>query len=331
VDSSVRNLALTLSVQSGAENFKYVDVYFEDYLYSDIQVFVRITSTASGLFAQVNGEGEVIALTPSTKYEGYTMSYDVLLDAFEFSSRLVVKNDANGKKFNGFPSNRINVRFDVHGVSGETKICVAELGLFGLLSQFDANGTIQQYEDKAIPTIVSEGSFRDNSFVYGTVAYFPAIEARTALSGLTTAKLTVTSPSGKVIIDNQNAYNDYSFTIDEYGSYKVVYSVPFRSTTYKFNYTVRVFKEIFPEISLKTALKESYKVGTTVTIPEVVVSGAGKKLTTKCYIMLPDSSLVSVKAGDKIKLETCGVYKLQVIVMDEYNVTFEMWEFKVEG
>ncbi len=331
VDNSVTKLPITLAVVADKANFEYVDVYFEDYVYSDIRVFVRITYTADGLFGQVNGEGEVLPLAESVKYEGLTMTYNIPFNAFEFTSRLVVKKDVNGNVFNGFPSNRINVSFDIQGVSGETKICVSELGLFGMLSQFDDDGNLEKYEDKAIPTIVSEGNFRDNSFVYGTTAYFPAIEARTMLSGLTTAKLTVTSPSGKVILNNVNAYNDYSFKIDEYGTYKIVYSVPFRSTIYKFNYNARVFKEIFPEVSLKTKLQETYKVGTTLTIPEAIIDGAGEKLTTQYYIMLPDTSLVSVKAGDKIKLEECGTYKLQVVVIDEYNVTFETWKFKVEG
>jgi hypothetical protein len=46
--------------------------------------------------------------------------------------------------------------------------------------------------------------------------------------------------------------------------------------------------------------------------------------------MLPDTSLVAVKAGEEINLQIGGEYELQVIVIDEYNVTFETWKFNVE-
>lgn len=331
VDANTTKLALTLDVAEDKANFEYIDVYFEDYLYSDIRVFVRITKTADGLFGQVNGKGEPLALAASTKYTGYTASYNVEFNAFEFSSRLVIKEDLNGNTFNGFPSNRINVSFEFRGVSDEAQLRVTELGLLGLLSNFDNQGALVRYEDKTIPSVISEGSYRDNSFEFGTTVYLPAVEARTMFSGLTTAKITVTAPSGKVILSNQNAYNDYSFVIDEYGTYNITYAVPFRSTMYRMNYTARVFKNELPEASLKTELAETYKLGSKLTIPEIVLTGAGAKLTTQCYLMKPDLTLTSVKAGDEVTLDTLGEHTLQVVVKDEYNVTFKSWKFKVEG
>ena len=332
VDDFVTNLPITLAIAEEKANFDHVDVYFEDYLYSNICVFVRITRGKDGkLYGQVNGEGEVLLLPSSTRYTGQTMTYNAVLNCFEFTSRLVIKKDVNGEKFNGFPSNRINVSLQMSGVSGETQICVAELGLFGMAAQYDEKGVLQAYEDRVIPSIVSETSFRDNSFAFGSTAYFPAIEARTALSGLTTATISVISPSGKTLIREQNAYNDYSVKIEEYGLYKVVYTVPFLKGEQRFNYMVRVFKDELPEVALNTPLKDTYKVNEELVIPEILLNGTGKNTTVQCYLMKPNTSLVSVKAGDKVKLEELGNYTLQAIVKDEFNATFKTWTFIVEA
>lgn len=330
VDDTITKIPLTLNVLEDKANFEYVDVYFEDYLYSSISIFVRIIRTQEGLFAKVNNEGEWIALNQAEVYSGYTMEYNVPFKSFEFSSRMRVLKDVNGNEFKGFPSNRINVRFDIKGVSGETQLLVAEFGMFAMASQYKA-GNILPYEDRTIPSIVAESSFRDNSFEYGTRAYFPAIEARTALSGLTTAKITIIAPSGKVILQNKNAYNDYWIDINEWGNYKITYEVPFRSTIHKFNSNVQVFKDTLPEISLKENLAEAYSVGDKFIVPEAVVDGAGAKLQTEYYITLPDSSCVRVQVGGEYEFKKSGTYKLQVIVMDEYNTTSKIWKIKVVG
>ncbi len=328
--STATKLPITFYFEENKANFAYVDVYYEDYLYPEIQVFVRITKTKEGYFGQVNGEGENIRLNASGSYQGFEILYNVTNKTFDFSTSKTVKTDTNGNVFNGFPSKRVNVSFRLQGVTGETHMRISEMGAFGMLSSFNGE-TLMPFDDKTIPTIVSEKTFRDNTWLYGDEVNLYAIEARTALSGLTTAKLTVTAPSGKKVLNNVNAYNDYVFTADEYGTYQIQYSVPFRSTTYKFNYTARVFKEELPEISIAGEFAQTYKKGESLTVPQFNVTGVAEKHTLTIYLICPDLTMQKLSSGDSVELKQSGSYRLSITVSDEYNTTFKSWNIKVEG
>ena len=328
--NTTTKLPITFDFEENKANFEYVDVYYEDYLYSEIKVFVRITKKEDGYVGLVNAEGQSIPLNLSNTYKGYEILYNVKTNAFDFEMSKIIKTDVNGNPFNGFPSKRVNVSFKIHGATGETQMRISEMGAFGMLSSFDGE-TLLKFEDKSIPSIVSEKTYRDNTWLYGDVVKMYAVEARTALSGLTTAKLTVTAPSGKKILNNVNAYNDYEFTIDEYGTYQIQYSVPFRSTTYKFNYSARVFKEELPEINIEGEFAQTYKKGDSLTVPKFTVTGVEETHTLTIYLIYPDLTMKTLSAGESVVLEKCGSYRLSITVADEYNTTFKSWNIKVEG
>ena len=327
--STATSLPISLKVEEGKTQFEYVDVYYQDYVNPDICVFVRLMQGKDGLVAQVNGEGEKLALNTSKSYGVPEIVFNVETNAFDFATSKKVLKDVNGNEFNGFPSKRVNVSMEFRGVTGESTLCIAELGAYGMLATFE-DGKLKTFEDKAIPAIVSEKTYRDNTWKYGDKVTMYGIEARTALSGLTTAKITVTSPSGKKVLNNVNAYNDYEFTITEYGTYQIQYTVPFRSTLYKLSYSARVYKEELPEITIADGIAETYTQGASITIPKVTIANGGAKQKIEIYVIKPDLTMHLVSAGDSFTLDQIGAYRISVTFTDEYNIVFKSVKFKAE-
>ena len=331
VNDSVETMPLLVGKASDRELNGYLDIYYEDYLYPEIKFFVRVTYQNNAFYAKINGQGTAFLMQEASDLEdAYSLEYNMQYNSFEFENRLVVKTDVFGKEFNGFPSNRINVSFVFGGTDGKTGVIIRRLSSINLVSTYK-NGVIQKYTDRMKPQLVSEGSYLENSFEYGTTVYLPAMEARNVLSGLTTATVKVTAPSGTIVVEESNAYNAQSFVIEEYGEYMITYKTPFLTTTQTINNVFRVFQEKIPEVDIKGSLKQVYKVGETLTVPDVTVVDNTGEYSLEIFIARPDGSTEKVKVGDKFKLETAGYHKLKVMVIDQHNIIFRSWEFVVGG
>lgn len=311
--------------------FESVDVYFEDYLDARQSLYLRLRKTASGIMAQINGEGQEFVVVPATKHGGYTFSYTHLKRAFQFETSVLAQKTLAGEIFEGFKSNRVNMRFVFNGVMQPTMMRFYQIGVVTFLSSFDAQNNLMNYVDSMFPVLVGEHSYLENSFKYGTTALIPGLEARTALSGGCINTLTITAPSGKVILSNVNGYNDYEIKLTEYGDYEIVYTVPFRATTKKYKYSFRVFKEDPPVIEIKTPLEKTYAYGESISLPEVTVTNVSNDYTVEYFISTPNGTMTALADGESITLNSYGTYVVSVFVTDEYNVTFKIWTFKVEG
>lgn len=315
--------------QAQADAFESIDVYYTDYENSDICVFVRLTKDNDTVYAQINGMGE--RYTVSKANGQYNIAYMKTTKTFSFASKKVVKTTAGGNDFNGFTSKLFNVRFVFNGVTQATQLNVYNLSALTLRSSYASDGvTLKKYTDNSRPSLVSEKTFRDNSMELGSIMFIPAIEARTALSGLLTARITVTSPSGKKIVDDQNAYNDQSFKLQEFGDYKIIYTVPMGLGMEDIIYSFRVYPMATPEIMQSNTFAESYKGGAKITIPKITVSGM-TDYEINCYLVKPDYTREKVEIGEKFTLTQYGTYRLEIVVTDEFNTVYKCWTFKVEG
>lgn len=315
---------------SPAGTCEYVDVYFEDYLNPEQRVFLRLKQKASGVTVQINGEGVAFSPIVATKHSGYTMKYNHYEHKFEFADDVLVKETMYGEVFKGFESNRVKVSFAFNGVNEETSFQLYELGSLTFLSEF-STGELKEYVDNTYPLLVSERSYLENEFTYGETVVIPAMEARTALSGLCTATLTITSPSGKKIMRDENAYNDVEVELTEYGTYKMVYSVPFRAGRKTYQYTFRVHQNEVAKVELTEQLNDSYRIGESITIPEAVVTGATGEYTVTYALSTPNGLQTHLQAGASVELKEYGTYVLSVYVQDKHNIVANIWTFKVEG
>lgn len=327
LDANTTEVPFVLDISSPEMNFSSIDVYMSDYFNPQQALFVRITKLSGVLYAQLNGEGARIAIAQNEKSQ-YTFSFEPQTRKFYFSIPILAKMTDGGETFEGFTSNRMNMSLKFNGVVKETSLQIYQLSILEFQSSF-SNGQQLTYTDMLFPILVSQGTYLNNSFDYGSEAYIPAVEARTLLSGSRPAKITITSPSGRKLVDSGNGYNDYKIKLDEYGVYTLTYVVPFRNTTRKTNYTFRVFKEEPHEISFSEQLHDTYKLGMKLIIPDVAVTGAIGECTTQYVLINPNHAIQAVAAGDQIVLDIAGEYSLTVLVEDKHNIVTKTWYFKV--
>ena len=330
VDKNSSTFPFVFNMEASSIAFDSVDVYFEDNKNAEESVFIRIRKDSSaGYSAQINGEGATFALTQSKEVDGYQLEYNRTLRAFQFEQRVTVKETSAGAPFNGFTSGQVNVRFAFNGVTQTTKIKIYKMSTISFLSSYE-DGKLMEYVDVMFPIMIwSNGSYLSNDFTYGKEITLPGIEIKTPLSGGCKGELTVLSPSGKKVIDKANAYDAHTLTLDEYGTYKMTYTVPYRHTTRKYNYSFRVTKEETAEIALAGEWQTTRKIGETFALPNVTVTGAAEGYTVECYLVTPDGATKAIT--EALTLEQYGTYYFRVMVTDKHNVVTKSWKFTVEG
>lgn len=329
IDVNAPTFPLIFNVEASAIAFESIDVYFEDYVNEQESVFIRLRQTSSGLLAQVNGTGTSFSLNKAESYDGYTFEYNRTFHSFQFTDKVIVLENAQGEPFDGFSSDQVKVRFVFNGVRQETKLRIYKIGTISCLSYFE-KGQLVEYVDTMFPLLIwSNGSYQANDFVYGKEITLPGVEFKTPLSGEFAGTLAIVSPTGNKIVENHNAYDAYTLTLDEYGTYQMTYTVKYARGTRKYRYTFRVNKEEVPVIELTETWTEGYKIGDTFTLPKIAVTGAAADYTVDYFLVTPSGTTSFCE--EKTTLNEYGTYEFRVMVTDEYNVVTTTWRFTVEG
>ena len=310
-------------------NFEYIDITFTDFVNSAKNLFIRLTEQNGVVYAQLNATGNKAVLTPSSE-DGleYRIVYSSVFGAF--SPLFTIDEYANECKFDFFPSGLLYVSFDFVGVSEPSSVKMLEIGGNKLLSFFSA-GELEEYEDYMLPTLIREKTIYDLPLTYGTVVTVPKIMAASVFSGVTWAEITVTSPSEKVLISKANAYNENDIRLEEYGSYVISYEVGYLSASQTITEVFNVRKENPVEISFKDSLKDTLKVGDSIVIPELNITGMEAECETRIYLLTPDFAISEIKVKDKISFEKRGIYKITVMTSDKFNTYSKVFEIRVEG
>ena len=310
-------------------NFKYVDIGFTDFVNSEKQVFIRVTEEKGELYAQLNATGNKVVLTPSSE-DGleYRIIYNSVFGAF--SPLFTIEEYASGHKFDLFPSGLIYLTFDFVGVSKPSSVQMLEIGGNKLLSFFNSKGEIEEYEDYAPPRLIREKTVYDLDLTYGNVITLPKVMATSVFSGFTWAEVTVTSPSGKVLVNQANAYNENDIRLEEYGAYTIAYKVGYLKSSQTITEIFNVRKESPVEIAFKEGIKDTVKVGDSLVISELKITGMEADCETKIYLISPDFALKEVNVNDQITFGKRGIYKIIVMTSDKYNTHSKVFEIRAE-
>ncbi len=311
-------------------NFEYVDISFADFVNPTKSIFIRLTESRGILYAQLNGLGDKVVLTPvSEGGSEYSISYNSGFGSFR--PLFTIDEYSNGYDFDFFPSSLIYLTFDFVGVSAPSSIQLLEVGGNKLLSFYDGNGEVEEYEDYAMPTLIREKTIYDLALTRGTVVTVPRITVASVFSGFTWAEITVVAPSGKVLVNGANAYNDNDILLEEYGAYTITYKVGYLGASQTITEIFNVRKETPVGISFKETVKNTIEVGDKIVIPELNITGMEEDRETKIYLITPDFAIREVKEKEKLTFEQQGIYKLIVVTSDIFNTYSKVFEITVEG
>lgn len=311
-------------------NFEYVDIRFADFGNQSKNIFIRLTEEREVLYAQLNALGNKVVLTPSSEDGSeYKITYNSVFGSF--NPLFTLDEYSNGYKFDFFPSGLIYLTFDFVGVTEPTSIRLLEIGGNKLLSFYNAEGEVEEYEDYSVPMLIREKTIYDLPLTYGTVVTVPRILVASVFSGFTWAEVTVAAPSGKVLVNGANAYNENEITLDEYGAYTITYKIGYLGGSKNITEIFNVRKDNPVEIAFKKNIEDRVKVGDKIVIPELKITGMEENCQTQIYLISPDFSIRQIKEKEKISFEKRGVYKITVMTSDKFNTYSKVFEIRVEG
>ena len=164
-----------------------------------------------------------------------------------------------------------------------------------------------------------------NLMINNFKASIPQAIAYDFISGVKYVQVTVTAPSGKVLVENADiTQGDLRFEVDEIGTYKVAYlACDGSSKTTPKNFNVRVMDRQPPEMTLLGKMPETGSVNKSVTLPKVRLKDnetATEDLRFYIYYVAPDGEIVQVK-DYKFTPKQKGLYMVVYFAQDSDGAT----------
>lgn len=249
-----------------------------------------------------------------------------------------VFTNLNGNKWNGFSNNTCWLTVEIEDtVETTNEISIERVN----------NQLFYQYKRFKIfnesPEIYQRDISGDNKL--NNVVSLPNIVVADVFATYATVKLVVKTPTGEYVVSEDGTtlnescdpFNEYSFVLNEYGSYYIAYSVEddLGGANYFKEYNINVIDNMAPIITLDTTRNTRFKLGDEVKIADYTVKD-DVTATENCKVFIiiarPDLKKVvcPIDGSDAMKFEMKGEYTVWISVTDEANnMTFASYKVSV--
>lgn len=241
--------------------------------------------------------------------------------------------NVDGTPFTGFASGRVMIKVTFNDVVGESAMTISRLGNQTFYADYDRAGNLLDFEDEIRPQIFLKSDVAD-TLTYGQTATVPLADAFDVLDTTVEVFVTLTSPSGKTLLNRVPANEVHTFVADEYGTYRVSYSAQDASGNRQTaNYSIKLSDLQSPTITLSSSAPITAKLGSTVTLPSFSVAD-NLDPNPKCsvFVTCPDMSIVAVDISKMtFTAPIAGKYKVVYYAYDESgNPAIRMVELTVQ-
>lgn len=231
---------------------------------------------------------------------------------------LLLNTYENGELFKGFSSTKVYASIVVEKASGDYTLNVRNI------SGQPMNTT---KKDRIKPLIVLTGDY-GGEYNINEIVTIPPAQALDILDPNIEFYLTVKTPSGQIVVDENNVsldnvdpYKTYYFKVSEYGYYNVSYMAKDSNNGQEkpMSYAIICEDKIAPTISFD--VDTITNVGEKITINNLKISDnhtSKEKLKTYVYLVMPNGENILMKEGYYSFIPNAkGVYKIVVTVYDE--------------
>ena len=228
-----------------------------------------------------------------------------------------VETYSDGSAFKGFPSGMVRLRFGFTGVSNGN----AGLNLMKISNQTMGKTNDNGRYDYIKPSI--EYSFPiDISVRFGAVTKLPAARLYDEFTPYMEVYLTVTSPSGKVLLDKVSGGKVNEFEVAERGAYLVEYTGQDSAGNVLYSsYVVRSEDIVAPTVALSVS-EITGKVGEEIVLPEAIVQDDVDEEVSLTIFVVNSRSETKMVEERKFIPEEAGKYTVRYFAMDSsYNCT----------
>ena len=311
-------------------NFKKVNVYLTDTIDETISIKVTYYMQGENAYFAVNDglAAKVPASASSIGTSTLVMNYkaDTMQVYPTLTKKTTVTHTLSGEAFNGFPSNRVYLDFELVEVSGSAQLFVQSINNQSIC-YWDGDFVEPQIFAKRVSGDVAKDSLVT---VYGGRAY-------DVFSNYVTLSLKVTDPTsqavttidGVVLNGNCDANRDYVIRVSSFGEYKIEFVAKDLNGNKKvLRYVFNVVDTVAPVVSLDTS-DASASLNETVTVRECAVSDdvtAKDKLVVYTFVMSPSEKMQTVQKGT-FEAKERGTYVVYYYCYDEIgNVTIASYK-----
>lgn len=253
---------------------------------------------------------EIVGSFFGTTVNPFTIKYDN--ESFEIcdyqDNVLTVLDKVNGKTWKGFSSEKVFVEIEfIDGVVGSA-ISISDINN----QTFNKNTK----KDRIAPQIFYQAI--DKVMNFGETLNVNAAKAFDVLGEVVSFTLTVTSPSGDVILDAVDARKTYTLTFNEYGEYYLKYKAEDDSgRNVTRSVPINIKNKQLPTITLNGSVQESANVKKAFKLPGATLEGAD---SVKLYVtVIAPNGYMTVLDGLEYTANAVGKYKVVYYAVDAYG------------
>ncbi len=298
-----RKLNVQFGINAEMSNYETISVIFRDIYDASAVAELKFRSSGTSVYASLNGGTEA-----SVKVSNGAIQIKYSAETKQFADSLGV---AIGTFKGGFKANSVYLTIKANGVYGETRIGVKNIN----------NQTINLINrDLQKPAITLSNEF-EGRYAAGSKVVIPAAYAYDVLSSIGEVIVKISDEATGEVYLEQSAMSDITFTPENLGYYKVVYSVKDSAgNNGKLEKIFTVYDAVKPSITFKSDIPQVVDVGSTIALPDYVLADnySINDLIVRVYFFTPDGMSQRV-TNNTVKFETKGYYSVNYLVMDANN------------
>lgn len=334
VQAELFSTSFRWSNDTSKKNFGKVNLYLTDSVDENISIKITYYWKGGNAYFTVN-DGSAVKISVSTTSIGkdvlslyYTSETNQVYPSS--SQKKNVTHTVNGDLFQGFPSNKVYVDYELVDVTGVSEFFIQSINNQSMC-YWDGD-----FVEPQIFANRAKGDVAKDSLVtiYGGRAY-------DVLSNYVTLTLTVKDPSGNavtsvdgiVLNSGCDASRDYVIKVSSFGEYKVEFVATDLSGTRKsLRYVFNVVDTVAPVIGLDTS-DVTVSLNKTVTVRNCNISDdvtAKENLVLYVFVMTPSAQIQTVK-NNRFEAKEKGTYVVYYYCCDEIgNVTISSYNVIVK-
>ena len=253
---------------------------------------------------------EIVGSFFGTTVNPFTIKYDN--ESFEIcdyqDNVLTVLDKVNGKAWKGFSSEKVFVEIEFIDCVAGSAISISDLN-----NQTFSKNT---KKDRIAPQIFYQAI--DKVMNFGDTLNIKSAKAFDVLGEVVSFTLTVTSPSGNVILDAVDARKTYSITFSEFGEYYLRYKAEDDSgRNVTRSVPINIKNKQVPTITLNGSVQEGAGVGKAFKLPSATLEGSD---SVRLYVtVIAPNGYMTVLDGLEYTPNAVGNHKIIYYAVDDYG------------
>lgn len=281
-------------------NFSSMTVSLMDSSDKTRSITANITFTTLGLTISAPGlNSGTFAVRSDGNLNYFTLSYGNTrrtLGDIDGNDFCVLSVDDKGNVFTGFKTG-IYMTVSFNGVKADSEIEITSINnqTFGY-----KNTAADPLGDTVAPEIVINGTFIKRVNAGSSATIFSA-EAYDVLGQVSSLTVSVYAPDNSRVLDGVSADRDYTIQLDRVGRYRIIYTATDsygNSQGGTAGTNILVLDSVPPVLEVSGSLKEVYKIGASISLPQFSVSDNMDNAYCDVFVQLPDGEIRLLLHGE---------------------------------